>query len=169
MTTGIVSGNRDDLGVDTSGRDESRLSEPRRVVHRAAVTVEAIHPEEHARLVDCPESGAVATFAGIIRNHDHGRSVSGIDYVAHPSAGDEIARVAAEIAAAHAVDGIAVTHRLGTLTVGDVALAAAVSAAHRHEAFAALSALVDQIKAEVPIWKHQTYADGRQEWVGCPT
>lgn len=173
MTNSIVNGNNNGVGTrsdgDATGRDTSRLTEPRQLVQRAAVTVAAIDAAEHASLVDCPESGAVVTFAGVIRNHDRGHPVVAIDYVAHPSATDEIGRVAAEIASTHAVDGVAVTHRLGPLTVGDVALAAAVSAAHRHEAFAALTALIDQIKAEVPIWKHQTYADGHKEWVGCPT
>ncbi|MGI8529869.1 MAG: molybdenum cofactor biosynthesis protein MoaE, partial [Geodermatophilaceae bacterium] len=63
---------------------------------------------------------------------------------------------------------IAVSHRIGKLVVGDVALACAVSSAHRREAFAACSRLVDEVKHRLPIWKRQVFEDGTDEWVDCP-
>ena len=65
------------------------------------------------------------------------------------------------------VIAVAVAHRTGALEIGDCALAAAVSAAHRGDAFAACSALVEETKARIPVWKHQFFADGTDEWVNC--
>ncbi len=146
----------------------SRLTEPARRVLVAQVVDSPLDAAEHTRLVASPEAGAVASFAGVIRDHDHGQSVIGIDYVAHPSANEVIASIAADIVAGYPLDGLAVSHRIGHLDVGEVALAAAVSAAHRGEAFAALAELVEQIKLRLPVWKHQFLTDGGQEWVGLP-
>jgi molybdopterin synthase catalytic subunit len=77
-----------------------------------------------------------------------------------------VAQVATEIAARDGVIAVAVSHRIGLLRVGDVALAAAVSAAHRREAFAACSDLVDEVKRRLPVWKRQVFDDGSDEWVG---
>ena len=71
------------------------------------------------------------------------------------------------VAAADGVVAVAAVHRLGDLTIGDVAVVVAVSAVHRGEAFAASRRLIDELKAEVPIWKHQRFADGSDEWVGA--
>jgi len=79
-----------------------------------------------------------------------------------------LAEVAAEIAKDPAVYAVAVSHRVGELTVGDVALAAAVSTAHRAEAFTLCGRLVDEVKARLPVWKHQLFADGTDEWVNAP-
>jgi len=74
--------------------------------------------------------------------------------------------VAADIAARDGVIAVAVSHRVGLLMVGDTALAAAVSAAHRRAAFEACSDLVDEVKRRLPVWKRQVFADGTDEWVG---
>lgn len=116
--------------------------------------------------VDDAAAGAVVTFAGVVRNHDGGRAVTGIEYVAHPSASDVVAEVAADVAARHAVHAVAVVHRVGDLAVGDAALVAAVSSSHRAEAFAALSELVDEVKRRLPVWKRQVFPDGSHEWTG---
>lgn len=138
-------------------------------VRRAVVTEEPLDVEEHARLVSGPAAGAVVSFSGVVRDHDAGRGVHALEYSGHPGASDVIARVAAQVAAAHpAVQALAVSHRIGPLTIGDSALACAVSAAHREEAFAACAALVDEVKLQLPIWKRQDFADGSQEWVNCP-
>ena len=76
--------------------------------------------------------------------------------------------MAAEIAKDPAVYAVAVSHRVGDLRVGDVALAAAVSTAHRADAFALCARLVDEVKARLPVWKHQHFADGTDEWVNAP-
>jgi molybdopterin synthase catalytic subunit len=111
-------------------------------------------------------AGAVVTFAGVVRDHDGGRSVTRLDYEAHPSAADVIALVAGSIAAEFPGVRLAIEHRVGSLAVGDVALACAVSSAHRAEAFDACARLVDEVKRRVPIWKEQHFADGTTEWVG---
>jgi molybdopterin synthase catalytic subunit len=139
------------------------------VVLRAAVGTEPLDVAEHAALVDGPTSGAVVTFAGVVRDHDHGRGVTALDYESHPSAGDVVERVAAAVAARFPdVTALAVSHRVGPLGIGDVALACAVAAAHRGEAFAACSALVDEVKRDLPVWKRQEFTDGSEEWVNCP-
>ncbi|HEY2765070.1 MAG TPA: molybdenum cofactor biosynthesis protein MoaE [Pseudonocardiaceae bacterium] len=138
-------------------------------VLRAVVTEEPLDVEEHARLVSGPAAGAVVSFSGVVRDHDAGRGVRALEYSGHPGAGEVIARVAAQVAAAHpAVQALAVSHRIGSLAIGDSALACAVSAAHRQEAFAACAALVDEVKLQLPIWKRQEFADGSEEWVNCP-
>ena len=135
-------------------------------VLRAIVTVEQLDVDEHARLVSADVTGAVVTFAGVVRDHDGGRGVRALDYSGHPTAGEVIATVAADVAAAHPeVYAMAVSHRLGPLVIGDAALACAVSAGHRGEAFAACAALVDEVKLRLPVWKRQEFADGTEEWV----
>jgi molybdopterin synthase catalytic subunit len=132
------------------------------------VTTEPLDVTEHERVVAGPRAGAVVSFAGVVRDHDHGRAVVSLTYEAHPSAQSVLQEVAAEIALDPDVYAIAVSHRYGDLKVGDVALAAAVSTAHRAAAFAACARLVDLVKKRLPIWKHQLFADGTDEWVNCP-
>lgn len=152
------------------GHETQPSAAPARVL-RATVTEEPLSVDEHAALVDDPAAGAVVTFAGVVRDHDHGRGVRDLEYVGHPTAKDVVAEVVAELAARHAAGGvraIAVTHRIGQLAVGDVALAVAVAAEHRREAFAACSDVVDEVKRRLPVWKRQTFTDGTEEWVNCP-
>ena len=115
-----------------------------------------------------PAAGGIALFAGAVRDNDHDQAVTGLSYSAHPSAEAELRRVAAKIAEKYDVTAIAVVHRTGDLDIGDLAVVAAVSCPHRAEAFHACHALIDELKASVPIWKHQRFADGSTEWVGCP-
>jgi len=123
--------------------------------------------DEVAAIVTTDRDGAVVTFAGVVRDHDGGKGVTALHYERHPSAGDVIAEVARTIAADHPEVRIAVLHRVGALGIGDVALAAAVASAHRAQAFAACGALVDLVKERVPIWKHQRFTDGSDEWVAA--
>ena len=132
----------------------------------AGVTLDTVDPAAHLAAVADPAAGATVTFAGVVRDHDQGRSVTELEYQAHPSAGDVVDRVASDIAGRPGVIAVAVTHRYGVLRVGDVALAAAVAAAHRREAFQACSDLVDEVKAQLPVWKRQVFLDGSDEWVG---
>nr|WP_232820344.1 molybdenum cofactor biosynthesis protein MoaE [Brachybacterium sp. YJGR34] len=120
-----------------------------------------------AELVADPRCGAVVTFDGVVRDHDGGRGVERLEYVAHPEAAAMIAAVAREVAERHPDTLLAVAHRVGPLVVGDGALACAVAAPHRKEAFAACDDLVDSVKQRVPIWKHQVFSDGSTEWVGA--
>ncbi len=135
-------------------------------VRLAAVTTEPIGTTEHERLVEHPAAGAIVSFAGVVRDHDSGRGVTALDYTAHPTAGRIVERVVADIAQhARGVRAIAVSHRIGPLAIGDAALVCAVAADHRAEAFATCAELVDQIKAELPVWKRQVFTDGTDEWV----
>jgi molybdopterin synthase catalytic subunit len=123
--------------------------------------------EVRAAVAD-PAAGGIALFAGAVRDSDHDRAVSGLSYSAHPSAADELRRVAEVIAEKYPVIGIAAVHRVGDLAIGDLAVVLAVSCPHRAEAFDACRDLIDILKASVPIWKHQRFGDGTAEWVGTP-
>ena len=123
--------------------------------------------EVRAAVAD-PAAGGIALFAGAVRDSDHDRTVSGLSYSAHPSAADELRRVAEVIAEKYPVIGIAAVHRVGDLAIGDLAVVLAVSCPHRSEAFDACRDLIDLLKASVPIWKHQRFGDGTAEWVGTP-
>lgn len=118
--------------------------------------------------VQDPGAGGVALFVGTVRAQDGGREVSDLGYSAHPSATAELRAVVDQVAAAHPVLAMAAVHRTGDLAVGDLAVVVAVSCPHRGEAFAACRELIDELKSRVPIWKHQTFSDGEQEWVGLP-
>ncbi|HEX3779958.1 MAG TPA: molybdenum cofactor biosynthesis protein MoaE [Pseudonocardiaceae bacterium] len=137
-------------------------------VRRAAVSAEPLSVDEHAALVADARAGAVVTFSGVVRDHDGGRTVRELEYVGHPSAAEVVAEVAADLAARPGIRAIAVSHRLGLLAIGDVALAAAVSADHRAAAFEVCSDLVDEVKRRLPVWKRQVFGDGEEEWVNCP-
>jgi molybdopterin synthase catalytic subunit len=112
-----------------------------------------------------PAAGAVALFLGTVRDHDHGRRVTALSYSAHPTAEAELGLVAEKIAASYPILSLAVAHRTGDLRIGDLAVVAAVGAAHRDAAFAACQALIDELKATVPIWKQQFFTESDSEWV----
>jgi molybdopterin synthase catalytic subunit len=131
----------------------------------AVVTEQPLLTEDFERWVESDTSGAVVTFRGVIRNHDHGAAVSSLEYSAHPEA-ERFLRQCCETVAGETGLRVAAGHRIGALSIGDVALVATVSAAHRAEAFAACERLVELIKSTVPIWKRQYLADGATEWVG---
>lgn len=136
-------------------------------VARAQVTSDQISAPEHEQLVMGPDRGAVVSFAGVVRNHDHGRSITSLDYLGHPGAQEVLAAVALEAARRSGVSAVAVSHRLGKLEVGDTALACAVAAPHRMEAFETCGWLVDEVKKRLPVWKRQEFVDGTHEWVNC--
>jgi molybdopterin synthase catalytic subunit len=81
---------------------------------------------------------------------------------------EKLREVCDRVAAGHDVNGVAAVHRTGRLEIGDLAVVVATSAAHRGQTFAASRDLIDTLKSEVPIWKHQVFADGTEEWVGAP-
>lgn len=114
------------------------------------------------------EAGGIALFIGTVRDHDSGKEVVTLDYSAHPTAADALRQVAVEVVKQFDVIAVAAVHRVGPLVIGDIAVITAVSCAHRGEAFSASRRLIDDLKARVPIWKHQTFTDGAEEWVGTP-
>ena len=136
------------------------------VVRLIAVRSSELSVDEVRAAVAGPGAGGIALFAGAVRDSDHDRKVTGLSYTAHPSAEAELRRVAEVIAEKFPVLGVAATHRVGDLQIGDLAVVVAVACAHRAEAFDACRALIDELKASVPIWKHQRFADGTSEWVG---
>jgi molybdopterin synthase catalytic subunit len=166
------------------------------IVH-AVLSAEPITVEQAIAAVESDTAGAVVSFSGVVRNHDGGKQVSRLSYSAHPTAHQVMADVVAGLVAEHSVpaggqapggspDGgaaggegageagkqqqpvrIWAAHRIGMLGIGDPALVCAVSAAHRGQAFEVCAELVDRIKAQVPIWKEQFFADGTVEWVGA--
>ncbi len=138
-------------------------------VVRTEVTYDELVPADYEHAVSRRSAGAVVSFAGVVRDHDGGRVVRELTYEAHPSAADVLARVAADLLVSDpAVQAVAVGHRVGPLAIGDAALVTAVACAHRGAAFDACRRLVDEVKAQLPVWKHQIFADGTDEWVNCP-
>ena len=113
-------------------------------------------------------AGGVTVFVGAVRDHDEGRSVTGLEYSAHPTALTRLEEVAQRVAAKHDLIALAAVHRVGELQIGDAAVIVAASAAHRGEAFDSSRDLIDDLKESVPIWKHQLFGDGTEEWVGTP-
>lgn len=112
--------------------------------------------------------GGTTIFVGAVRDHDDGNEVAALSYSAHPGALETLRSVVADVAAAHPKANLAAVHRVGDLAIGDLAVVVGAGCAHRDEAFAAARDLIEQIKAQVPIWKHQRFADGSEEWVGLP-
>lgn len=113
-------------------------------------------------------AGGVTMFAGAVRAEDGGRRVTALEYEAHPGAEQALRAVADRAAALPGVIAVAALHRTGLLAIGELAVVVAASAAHREQAFLACRQLIDELKATVPIWKRQVYADGAEEWVGLP-
>ncbi|MEY3752209.1 MAG: molybdenum cofactor biosynthesis protein MoaE [Actinobacteria bacterium] len=133
----------------------------------AVVTDEPIHIQELSKLVANPHSGAVVTFCGDVRDHDGGKEVAALLYEIHPSAPEQIKLITQSVIGNYVIEKVAVAHRFGDIAIGETAFAVAVSAAHRQAAFDACSAIVDEVKAKLPIWKHQKFTDGTDEWVNC--
>lgn len=132
------------------------------------LTDRPLDQDEVMRSVADPRAGGVVGFTGLVRDHDGGRSVVSLSYSAHPSAEAELRRVAESIAQIPEVIAVSAVHRVGDLAIGDAAVVVAVSCAHRGDAFAACKRLIDDLKEQVPIWKHQRFNDGSEEWVGTP-
>lgn len=117
--------------------------------------------------VESSQAGAVATFSGNVRSVDHGKEVTRLSYEIHPSTEQILNEVVRDVVSRHDVISVAVAHRYGEIAIGESALIVAISAAHRGEAFLACSEMVDEVKARIPIWKHQVFTDGTDEWVNC--
>jgi molybdopterin synthase catalytic subunit len=138
------------------------------VIRLAELRDAPLSVDEVRAAVQDPAAGGIAIFVGTVRDHDHDRPVVSLTYSAHPSAAAELHRVAGQVAASFGVRALAAVHRVGELKVGDLAVVVAVACDHRGEAFDACRALIDELKATVPIWKHQQFAGGDSEWVGAP-
>lgn len=134
----------------------------------AQIREEPLSVDEVLAAVQDPTCGGITLFVGVVRDHDRGQDVDSLDYSVHPTAQARLHEVAQVVAGRSGAVRLAALHRSGHLAVGDTAVVVAASAAHRGEAFAACRDLIDTLKAEVPIWKHQHLGDGATEWVGMP-
>ncbi|HEU5456591.1 MAG TPA: molybdenum cofactor biosynthesis protein MoaE [Nocardioides sp.] len=141
---------------------------PRTVIRLVELRETPLDATEVVDALGDATSGGLTLFVGRVRDQDGGRAVDGLDYSAHPTALERMRQVCERVAEEYDVHGIAAVHRTGPLVIGDIAVIVATSSAHRDEAFRASRDLIDTLKAEVPIWKHQRFADGTDEWVGTP-
>lgn len=123
----------------------------------------------HLAAVEAPGAGAVSVFVGQVRDHDPAVTgpVVALEYTAHPDALSVLRGIADRCAARTGVLGVAISHRTGLLEVGEAALVAVVTTAHRGTAFDLCAQLVDEVKAELPVWKREVLADGSHVWVGA--
>lgn len=118
-------------------------------------------------MLDDPAAGAVVCFEGRVRNHNAGQPVGHLEYQAYPALANETGRrILEEEAARHGLLSARAVHRTGPLAIGEIAVWVGVASAHRGPAFDAARAIMERLKYELPIWKKETYADGRTEWVG---
>jgi molybdopterin synthase catalytic subunit len=115
--------------------------------------------------VQAPSRGGVASFLGLVRDHHEGRAVLRLDYSAYGEMAEaECGRIVAEAEARWRV-AVALRHRVGSLAIGDAAVAVVAASAHREEAFAACRYVIEEVKRRVPVWKREFYADGTTAWV----
>jgi MoaE-MoaD fusion protein len=113
-------------------------------------------------------AGAVVTFSGAVRDHSRGKSVTMLEYEAYaPMAEDVLAQIAGEMAQRWQLCGVAITHRVGELPVGEISIVIAVSSAHRQDAFSAAAYAIDRVKQILPVWKKE-YAEDGASWVEGP-
>ena len=133
------------------------------------ITAAPISVDEVSRRVADPAAGCVVSFAGLVRGDNQGRQVRYLEYEAYPEMAEPIlAQIGAEAQARWPVDKVAIVHRVGRLEIGEASVVVAVASPHRAEAFAACRFAIDALKAQVPIWKKELYADG-SEWLdGTP-
>jgi len=128
----------------------------------------ALSVDEVLQAVAGSDIGGVALFVGLVRDHDDDRGVTALTYSAHPKADGQLQQVIADVAADFPEGKLAAVHRVGELAIGDIAVIVAAGCPHRDEAFRAARRLIDDLKSTVPIWKHQLFVDGTDEWVGLP-
>jgi molybdopterin synthase catalytic subunit len=129
---------------------------------------DALSLDEVYAAVQHREAGGIAVFVGTVRDHDGGKTVASLDYSGHPTAEVLLRTIATETTDRFDVRALAAVHRVGDLAIGDVAVIVAVACPHRGEAFDAARYLIDELKSRLPIWKHQNFSDGTEEWVGTP-
>ncbi|WP_328837114.1 molybdenum cofactor biosynthesis protein MoaE [Streptomyces europaeiscabiei] len=152
------------MAVNDDHPGEQGAAEPIRLI---GIRETALSVDEVFRAVGEDAAGGTALFVGTVRNHDGGADVDELGYSCHPTAEAEMRRIAEKVVADYPVRALAAVHRVGNLQVGDLAVVVAVSCPHRGEAFEACRRLIDDLKHEVPIWKHQKFSDGTDEWVGA--
>ena len=136
-------------------------------VRLARLSAEPLELDAHLDAVEDDSAGAVTTFVGRVRDHDPdaATAVVALEYSAHPDA-EAALRAIAERAIGTTRAIVAVSHRVGRLSVGDAAVIIAVASPHRAEAFEVCRAVIENIKTDLPVWKRQVEADGTTAWKG---
>ncbi len=130
------------------------------------LTNDPIDPTDLLKQAQSPEAGAVVLFLGTTRRLTDGRETARLQYEAYPTmAAKELEQLEGEARQRWPLTACLITHRLGTVPLGEASVAIVVASAHRHEAFAAGEWLIDTLKERVPIWKQEQWADGEAEWV----
>jgi len=141
---------------------------PARVCPYSHLGPEPIDPRRLEARVAAPERGAVATFAGVVRDNHEGRRVLSLEYTAYEEMASRVlAAIVDEAVARFGTPGIVVQHRLGPLQVGELSVVVAAAAAHRKEALAACAWVIDEVKARAPIWKKEFGEEGTF-WIEGP-
>jgi len=116
--------------------------------------------------VRAPDRGGIAIFLGLVRDHHQGKQVLGLDYSAYDAMAEaETAKIIAEAEGGGQRARVVVQHRIGSLTIGDTAVAVVAAAAHRAEAFETCRYVIEELKKRVPVWKKEFFVDGTVEWV----
>jgi molybdopterin synthase catalytic subunit len=135
----------------------------RAALRRTSIDVAALIEE-----VSAPDLGAVCVFVGNVRDRHEGRGVTRLDYDCYePMAVAELERILAEVNDRHADLAIVAEHRLGSLSVGETAVAVVAAHERRGSAIAAMQFVIEELKRRLPIWKLEHYADGDRHWVGA--
>ena len=144
----------------------SSSTQPRGGHVHVAVTDRAISTDETIAQVRHPQAGAVVLFLGTVRDNREGARVDHLEFEAYERrALRDMQTVCEEAAARWPVLGVSIIHRVGTLRVGEISVAIAVSAPHRADAFAAGKYAIDTLKQRVPIWKKEVW-EGGEAWIG---
>jgi len=126
----------------------------------------AIDAQYLKKQVSDPQAGAFVAFEGWVRDHNQGKKVMRLAYEAYPAlARSEGAKIIAEARQRFDILHAVCVHRVGVLSIGDMAVWVGVSAAHRDAAFQACRYILDEVKSRVPIWKNETWSDGQSGWV----
>jgi molybdopterin synthase catalytic subunit len=131
------------------------------------IVSDPIKPEEILDGFPASKDGACLLFLGVVRDHNLGRAVSGLDYEVYQGMAEKtLAAIATEASERFGSDRITVLHRVGELKIGEVSTAIAVATPHRGEAYEASRYIIEELKERLPIWKREHYLDGETQWVG---
>jgi len=132
---------------------------------RAELTDSPLDAAQAVAAVSGPDRGAVVVFLGTVRDHHAGRPVAKLTYSAYRSMALEgLRQIVADLEAAHENLRAAIVHRLGEVPVGEASVVIAIASPHRAAAYEASRTALERLKAEIPIWKREHYADGEAEW-----
>lgn len=133
------------------------------------ITDEPIHDQPLREELANPESGAVVSFEGRIRNHNNGKTVQKLTYQIYPElARNEMQKIYEEAQDRYDIINMGCVQFEGELDIGETGIWIGVSAAHRKDAFSACQYIIDEVKSRLPIWKKEDYEEGESGWVNCP-